>query len=329
MFPQHTSAPGPHIALEEFVFDPVTGELGPRDGADQLVRLAPKPAALLQLLIEAHPELVSHQTIRETLWPDVEVDYDQSVHYCVRQIRAALGDSASSPRFVETMPRRGYRLICTPPTVPASEPGSTPAAASEETPMHSAARRGRPFIVLAAAATLLTVAIFAGWWAERSGGAPGNLPGSEGTVRAGVEADQHGTARRALRIGIMPFEPLAGEFDAARAPLPNSVAELLLEQLQEAAETRQGTPDAFELIGPTSTTPLTRRGSTLADIVAELHLDYLVNGRFLDQPAALLAELIRADGAHVWVHRFERFPADPDTVETIARGVLKHLEEGD
>lgn len=91
-----------------FVFDPVTGEL---DGPSGGTRLPPKAARLLALLLARPGELVSRQTLRHELWPEQHVELDQVLAYTVRQVRAALGDDGAEPRFVETLPRRGYRFV--------------------------------------------------------------------------------------------------------------------------------------------------------------------------------------------------------------------------
>jgi hypothetical protein len=55
---------------------------------------------------------VPREDVRRALWPeDVHVDFDGGMNYCVRQLRSALGDSARQPRFIETVPRQGYRFI--------------------------------------------------------------------------------------------------------------------------------------------------------------------------------------------------------------------------
>ena len=76
------------------------------------VRLQPQPARLLALLVERAGELVTRDEIRRTVWgADTFVDFDQSVNFCIRQIRTALHDSADKPCYLETLPRRGYRFI--------------------------------------------------------------------------------------------------------------------------------------------------------------------------------------------------------------------------
>lgn len=103
------------IHFQEFIFHPDLGELIRRDktGREHKVRLAPQPCKLLSLLLENAPGIVSQKQIQEALWPDVKVDYERGLHYCIRQIRAALNDNATNPRFIETIPRRGYRWKAT------------------------------------------------------------------------------------------------------------------------------------------------------------------------------------------------------------------------
>lgn len=101
------------IRFDVFRFDVDSGELWRDDDRDgrRVTRLAPQPARLLEALIDRRPRVVSAEEIREILWPDVHVEIDQSLRTYIRQIRHALGDSATEPRYVETIPRRGYRFL--------------------------------------------------------------------------------------------------------------------------------------------------------------------------------------------------------------------------
>ncbi|HEU4687727.1 MAG TPA: winged helix-turn-helix domain-containing protein [Vicinamibacterales bacterium] len=94
----------------EFEFDVRSGELR-RSQSDSAERLPPQPARLLHLLAERGGAIVTREEIRERLWPETHVDFDTSLHFCVRQLRVALGDSGGEPRYVQNVPRRGYRLI--------------------------------------------------------------------------------------------------------------------------------------------------------------------------------------------------------------------------
>jgi DNA-binding winged helix-turn-helix (wHTH) protein len=76
------------------------------------IRLQAQPFDLLIMLLERPGEVVSRDEIRDKLWPaDTFVDFDHSLGTAISKIRAALNDSAEAPRFVETLPKRGYRFI--------------------------------------------------------------------------------------------------------------------------------------------------------------------------------------------------------------------------
>lgn len=96
----------------DFVFDTRSGQLTlcGQEQADS-VRLAPQPAKLLTLLLEQRKQVVHRAAIQQHVWPDVEVAFEQSLHHCIRQIRNALGDSASEPCYIRTIHRRGYQFI--------------------------------------------------------------------------------------------------------------------------------------------------------------------------------------------------------------------------
>lgn len=119
----------PHLQFADFEFDTGSGELRRiDDGHDfEVLRLPPQPAALLTLLAQKKGGLVTREEIRATLWPDTQVEFDAGLHFCIRQIRSALGDSAADPRYVETLPRRGYRFV---PAVTLVKPTKAPARTS-------------------------------------------------------------------------------------------------------------------------------------------------------------------------------------------------------
>ena len=92
-----------------FQFDDASGELW-RDGVR--IRLEPQPARALTLLLSRPGEVVTREAMRQHLWGgDTHVDFDRGLAYCLGQVRAALGDSGENPRFVQTLPRRGFRFI--------------------------------------------------------------------------------------------------------------------------------------------------------------------------------------------------------------------------
>jgi DNA-binding winged helix-turn-helix (wHTH) protein/tetratricopeptide (TPR) repeat protein/TolB-like protein len=92
-----------------FEFDVETGDLWSRG---QRTRLQDQPRLVLGMLLERPGELVSREALRDALWPhDTFVDFDAGVNVVVNKIRHVLHDSAASPRFIETLPKRGYRFI--------------------------------------------------------------------------------------------------------------------------------------------------------------------------------------------------------------------------
>jgi TolB-like protein len=102
------SAPG-RLRFGTFEFDPGTGEL--RQKGD-LVRLAPQPLKVLEVLLNKTGDVVTRNEVRDRVWAgDTFVDFEQGLNFCIRQIREALGDTADAPRFIETLPRRGYRFL--------------------------------------------------------------------------------------------------------------------------------------------------------------------------------------------------------------------------
>jgi TolB-like protein/Tfp pilus assembly protein PilF len=99
----------PRLRIGPVVFDPETGELR---GNGVASRLPPQPARVLALLARRAGAIVTREELRRLLWgDDTFVDFEQGLNFCVRRIRSALGDEAERPAYIETLPRRGYRLI--------------------------------------------------------------------------------------------------------------------------------------------------------------------------------------------------------------------------
>ena len=97
------------LRFATFELNPATGELRQRG---DLIRLAPQPFKVLELLTRRRGEVVTRVEIRDHVWSgDTYVDFEQGLNFCIRQIREVLGDTADAPRFIETLPRRGYRFL--------------------------------------------------------------------------------------------------------------------------------------------------------------------------------------------------------------------------
>lgn len=319
---------GDRYRFGEFEFDPVSGDLRPSAGeaggggagrgdAAAASRLAPQPARLLELLAAGGGELVTREEIREAIWPGITVDFDASLHYCVGQVRSALGDSAADPRYVQNLPRRGYRLI--PPveriaggaTTATATPAASPATASPSGVSAASAGdddpplpRPRRRILLLGAALAVAIGL-AGMWFLRGALAP---PGTPIVAPA---------AAGPIRIGILPFQPPPDK--AADFP-PQSIAETILERMHERAG------DRLAIVGPTTTSAYAN--GPLRPLVQEYELEWLINGRFLTgmEGPRMLGEVIRvSDGAHVWVRPFTDFRDDRAIGKEIADAALEVL----
>src|SRR5258707_13383416 len=92
-----------------FEFDPLARQLRKHG---HTIRLHGQPLEILGLLLEHPAEVVLREELRAKLWPeDTFVDFEHSLNAAVNKLREALGDDANNPRFIETVPRRGYRFI--------------------------------------------------------------------------------------------------------------------------------------------------------------------------------------------------------------------------
>src|SRR5580704_6122044 len=119
------------LRFENFELDVHAGELRKRGVK---VRLSGQPLQVLAALLSRAGELVTREELRAEVWRgDTFVDFDHSLHNAIARLREVLGDSAEKPRYIETLPRRGYRFIAPVDTgdVPAPSPaaGSAPPAA--------------------------------------------------------------------------------------------------------------------------------------------------------------------------------------------------------
>jgi eukaryotic-like serine/threonine-protein kinase len=103
------------VRFGDFALDLKTGELCPHaaegDG-DRRILLREQPFRVLRMLVERDREIVTREEIKKKLWPnDTIVEFDHSINVIIGSLRRALGDSAEKPQFIETLARRGYRLM--------------------------------------------------------------------------------------------------------------------------------------------------------------------------------------------------------------------------
>lgn len=135
-----------------FEFDDENGELRK---SGRTASLEPQPAKALGLLLSRGGEIVSREELRDAVWgKDTHVDFDRGLAYCLSQIRTALGDSGENPRFVQTIPKRGYKFIA--PIGARPEPDASGSTGSSSS-------RGSKSIVLLGTGFLVLVCALLAW----------------------------------------------------------------------------------------------------------------------------------------------------------------------
>lgn len=308
-----------------FDFDAATGELR-REG--DVVKLAPQPARVLALLLSRPGAVVLRDELRRELWgDDTFVDFERSLNFCIQQVRGALGDASDNPRFVQTVPRRGYRFIAPvssilPPAARPTDPvsaSSIPAGA--ETGSDSA---GAPVAEPAAAAPRAVGAVWREWALAGAAGAAmvalatwllwSARPQTTGAPATGATA--------APRVVVLPFANLTGDPDAA----------FLVDGLTDEVITQLGAlgRDRLAVIARTSAMSYRDTQKTIAAIGAELDARYVVEGALRrDQgglrvtaslvPAASQTPLAR------WEETFDTRSTSPDAPQTYAAIRLARL----
>src|SRR5215475_2881622 len=156
------------LAFGTFEADLHSGELR-KDGVR--LRLQAQPFQLLVMLLERPGQLVTREEICQKLWSaDTFVDFDRSLGTAINKIREVLEDSATEPRFVETLPRRGYRFIA--PVVPVVELSQdlSPATPLVPTPNNKDEEHRNPFsrrLVWAGVAVVLIFSALVAWYMRR------------------------------------------------------------------------------------------------------------------------------------------------------------------
>src|ERR1700726_2588863 len=99
------------LRFDRFELDTRAGQLRKRG---MKLRLRGQPLQVLAILVEHAGEVVTREELQTQIWPaNTFVDFDHGLHNAIARIRDALGDSAETPRYIETLPRRGYRFIGT------------------------------------------------------------------------------------------------------------------------------------------------------------------------------------------------------------------------
>jgi len=270
------------------------------------VPLQEQPFRVLSLLLERPGEVVTREELQIKLWPaDTYVAFDEGINTAIRKLRSAFGDSADNPRFIETLPRRGYRFIAPVREIPRPElviesgldskaKTGTGAAAAGTADIQAAEqdRRRRSTALtahprswkLAAGAVFVLLLILAvSFHVARSRPRPAAVP-----------------AKRVM-LAILPFQDLSN--DPSQEYFGDGLTEETITDLGELS------PEQMGVIARTSAMAYKRTNKTVSQIGRELGVDYILEGsvRREDGRARVSAQLIRvSDQTHLWAHSYDR-----------------------
>jgi TolB-like protein/DNA-binding winged helix-turn-helix (wHTH) protein/Tfp pilus assembly protein PilF len=302
MFPMpssaHESATAPginprRVAFDRFELDPRSGELR-KDG--RRIRLQAQPFRLLELLIANAGEVVTRDEVCRVLWhTDTFVDFDHSVASALNKIREALGDSAEKPRFIETLPRRGYRFIA-----------PVKLETLESSPPNQALSRfhGRRAKVLAFATVVVAVALL--------------VAVSFSSVRERLLGRHHPPSIQSL--AVLPLADLSGHADQ----------EYFADGMTEALITDLGKISALRVISRTSVMQYKGTKKSLPEIARELNVDALVEGTVSRSGSHLriTASLVQASPEkHLWAESYKSEVGDALAIQgEIARAVAREIQ---
>jgi len=273
------SAPGAPRLVRFGVFE-FDAEIGDLSKSGHKIRLQEQPRQVLTCLVGRPGELVTREDLRAILWPgDTFVDFDTGLNVVVNKLRQALGDSASSPRFVETIPRRGYRFLA--PVTPVSTADS-PALPPSETMVPAR-------------------------WLRRSVGALATvllLAGALWFARAALRETLPPTGSRIQTLAVLPLENLSG--DAANDYFTDGMTDALITDLASI--------HSLNVIARQSTKQYKRSTKTVATIAKELGgIDVVIEGSVLrtGDHVRLIVQLIDARSQrHLWARTYEENLSD-------------------
>jgi DNA-binding winged helix-turn-helix (wHTH) protein/TolB-like protein/Tfp pilus assembly protein PilF len=270
------------LRFGDFELDRSAGELY-RDG--KRLRLQEHPLQVLIALLERPGEIVTRDDLRERLWKsDTFVDFEHGLNTAVKKARQAIGDSADTPQFIETLARRGYRFIGrVEPTV--STNATAPSAGSDgvaDSGAGGSALWQRP--VLRTAAFLLPVVIAVGMWAVLRAPRQDDVPAASQTAPA--------------QLAVMPMRVLAE---------PGADLSYVGVGIADAITTRLANSRQLALRPTSAVLPFKDAQADTARIASSLGVQHLLLGTI--QPTAqtyrITVQLVRADGVAVWGRTFD------------------------
>ena len=276
----------PHVVrFDLFEVDLRSGELR-QPGST--TRLQDQPLQILALLLEHAGEVVSRAELEKRLWPDgVVVDFEHSINSAVKRLRKALGDDAEQPRYIETLPRHGYRFIGQVGSL--GRPRTASKATSTRLPPTVQDRRDRSHWF--ATVVVASIVVFGGLFAL-------NVGGLRGRLLSRVEASHGAPFPKIESLAVLPFENLSGD------PLQ----EYLADGMTDGLVTNLGKTGALRVISRTTAMHYKGTRKPLPEIARELHVDAIVEGTLQRSGKHLLftANLLYAPAdRHLWSESFE------------------------
>jgi TolB-like protein/DNA-binding winged helix-turn-helix (wHTH) protein/Flp pilus assembly protein TadD len=275
-----------------------------------LIRLREQPFQILAMLLEHHGEVVTREELQKKLWPaDTFVDFDHGLNKAINKIREALSDSPASPRFVETVSRRGYRFLAdvrvaeapirgpglANPPQPGAEASDRPDAASKPAmPKHLLPS---PAWKISVFALVLLMATLAAWKLYFSNG-------PSPVIRS---------------LAVLPLESLSN--DTSQDYFADGMTEELISDL--------GQISALRVISRTSVMAYKHARKPLPQIARELNVDAVVEGTVLrsGDRVRITAQLIEAStDKHLWSQSYDGELRDTLTLQNnVARAIADQI----
>lgn len=247
-----------------------TGELR-RDGIT--LKLQPQPARILVLLVSRPGEVIARTELAERVWgSQTFVDFEQGLNFAIRQIRTTLEDDADQPRYIETLPKRGYRFIAPLQTTPAVlDLPVAPTRRSNEV---------RAWTIRFAPPVLVALALSVYWLASHYA----------------ARSEAYGQ----VMLAVLPFQNLTGE--PGQEFVSDGFTEEMITQLSELQH------DRLSVIARTSAMTYKNSTKPVSQIGRELGVEYVLEGslRRWGERVRVTAQLIRTrDQTHVWAQNYE------------------------
>jgi len=264
------------LRFDVFELDVRAGEL--RKHGVRL-RLQGQPLQVLSALLKRAGDVVTLEELRAEIWAaDTFVDFDHSLHNAIARLREVLGDSADRPRYIETLPRRGYRFIAR------VDAGDLPAPSGAVAPVPTADLAG--YLRLTKSHAFLLTTVFAALvisivlWLARTGGAPTSA------------------APRLNSIAVLPLDNLSG--DPSEEFFADGMTDQLITDLAKVGSLR--------VISRTSVLRYKGTKEGLPEIARELHVDAIVEGSVIrsGRRVRVTAQLLEAPtDHHLWADTYD------------------------